>query len=84
MLASNPFEIMDLYINILKNDKKGFKTAFIMTDIFFQITIVVSTMDRKASMGAKALVGKWTYLEFPKKQYSEQGSNFESDIIAKL
>ena len=56
-----------------------------MTDVFTKFTKAVATLDQRASTVALCLIQEW-YHHYgePERIHSDQGRNFESDIIKKV
>ena len=56
-----------------------------MTDIFTKFTRAVPTKDQKAETVANVLLNEWFYVYgVPERLHSDQGRNFESDVIRQL
>ncbi|BFZ00191.1 hypothetical protein BsWGS_03230 [Bradybaena similaris] len=68
-----------------ETDRKGFQNLLVITDIFSKFTVAIPTKDQKASTVAKCLLERWIYyFGAPLKLHSDQGKNFESQLIQEL
>ena len=57
----------------------------VMTDVFTKFTQAVPTRDQKARTVAELLVKEWSVrFGIPRRIHSDQGRNFESDLIKEL
>ena len=83
--ASRPLEI--IAIDFLKLDRaaNGLEDVLIITDIFTKYTIAVPTKDQKATTVVQALHKHWiVYFGAPMRVHSDQGRNFESQLVQGL
>lgn len=63
----------------------GIRIVIVMTDVFTKFTQAVATRDQKASTVALCLIQQWFHhYGVPDRIHSDQGRNFESDIIKQL
>lgn len=63
----------------------GIRIVIVMTDVFTKFTQAVVTRDQKASTVALCLIQQWFHhYGVPDRIHSDQGRNFESDIIKQL
>ena len=84
-LATKPLEILAIDFTVLEPASDGRENMLVMTDVFSKFTVAIPTKDQKATTTAKALVHEW-FLRYgvPSRIHSDQGRNFESEIIAGL
>ena len=74
-------------LDFLKLDKaaNGLEDVLIITDIFTKYTIAVPTRDQKATTVVQALHKHWiVYFGAPMRIHSDQGRNFESQLVRGL
>ncbi|XP_063731577.1 retrovirus-related Pol polyprotein from transposon 412 [Eleginops maclovinus] len=85
LLASRPNEIVAVDFTMLEPSKNGMENVLVMTDVFSKYTQAVPTYDQRASTVAKVLINEW-FCKFgvPSRIHSDQGRNFESNLIQQL
>jgi transposase InsO family protein len=85
LTASAPLEIVAIDYTVLEKSSNGYENVLVLTDVFTKFTQAIPTKDQKAPTVAKALVNDW-FVRFgvPKRIHSDQGQNFESNIIKEL
>lgn len=85
LLASHPNQILAVDFTLLEPSKNGMEHVLVMTDVFSKYTQAVPTHDQRASTVAKVLVNEW-FCKFgvPGRIHSDQGQNFESNLIQQL
>ena len=85
LLAQQPLEILAIDYTVLEPASDGKENVLVMTDVFTKLTIAVPTKDQKASTVAKHLVNDWFFkYGVPRRLHSDQGRNFESEIVQEL
>ncbi|KAL2098414.1 hypothetical protein ACEWY4_007621 [Coilia grayii] len=83
--ATRPLEIVALDFTVLERASDGQENALVVTDIFSKFTQAYPTPNQKASTVARVLTEKWFYVYgVPQRIHSDQGRNFESDLIRNL
>lgn len=85
LLAARPNQILAVDFTLLEPSKNGMENVLVMTDVFSKYTLAVPTHDQRAATVAKVLVNEW-FCKFgvPSRIHSDQGRNFESDLIHQL
>ncbi|KAK3107154.1 hypothetical protein FSP39_008273 [Pinctada imbricata] len=85
ILASRPNEIVAMDYTILEKASDGRENLLVMTDVFSKFSVAVPTKDQTAAVTAKVLVREW-FMKYgvPERLHSDQGRNFESQLIAEL
>ncbi len=84
-LAKKPLEVLAIDFTVLEPGVGKVENVLVMTDIFTKFTQAIPTKDQKATTVAKALVSNW-FVRFgvPKRIHSDQGRNFESQLVKEL
>ena len=85
LVASRPLELVALDFTLLDKARDGHEQVLIVTDTFSKFTQAFPTRDQKAATVARLLVEKWFYVYgVPDRIHSDQGRNFESELIRRL
>ena len=85
LTATRPLEVLAIDFTLLEKSSDGKENVLVMTDIFSKFTYAVPTKDQKASTTVKALVKEWFHkYGVPKRIHSDQGRNFESQLVQEL
>lgn len=85
LTAKRPLEVLAMDFTVLERSNSGIENVLVLTDVFTKSTQTVTTKDQKAVTVAKALVKEW-FVRFgePKRIHSDQGRNFEGEVIEEL
>ena len=83
--ASRPLEVLAIDYTLLDRASSGLENVLVITDVFTKLTQAVPTRDQKAKTVAKTLVKEW-FVRYgvPERIHSDQGRNFEGEIIREL
>jgi hypothetical protein len=85
LLAKRPLDVLAIDYTLLDRSSDGRENVLVMTDVFSKFTVAVPTRDQKAATVAKALVTEWFQkYGVPGRIHSDQGRNFESELVAQL
>ena len=84
-LASKPNEILAIDFTILEPASDGRENVLVITDVFSKFTAAIPTRNQTAATTAKVLVSSW-FMRYgiPERIHSDQGRNFESELISEL
>ncbi|PIK38886.1 Transposon Ty3-I Gag-Pol polyprotein [Apostichopus japonicus] len=83
--ARAPLEVLAIDYTLLEPGTNNLENVLVMTDVFTKFTQAVPTKDQRANTVAKTLVKEW-FLKYgvPQRIHSDQGRNFESEIVQSL
>ena len=85
VLADKPLELLAIDFTMLEKTSDGRENVLVMTDVFSKFTVAIPMKDQKATTVAKVLTQKWFYrYGMPSRIHSDQGRNFESEVVKAL
>ena len=83
--ATKPNELLCIDFLTLDKSSSGFENVLIMTDCFSKFSKAIATKDQTAITVANVLLEEWfNVYGVPARLHSDQGRNFESQIIQQL
>ena len=83
--ARRPWEVLAMDFTLLEPSRDGKENVLIVTDVFSKFALAFPTKNQKASTVAKILVEEIFYrFGCPEKVHSDQGRNFESQLVGEL
>ena len=82
-LASRPLEVVAVDFTVLEQASDGSENVLVVTDVFTKFTQAYPTKDQKADTTAEVWLKEWFMKNgVPERLHSDQGRNFESEVIA--
>ena len=85
LMASCPLDVVAIDFTTLEKSTDGRENVLVVTDVFSKFTQAYPARDQKASTVAKLLTEGWFYhYGVPKRLHSDQGRNFEGDLMKQL
>lgn len=83
--ATKPLEILAIDFTQLEKASNGQENILVVTDVFSKFSQAYPTPDQKASTVVRILTERWFYTYgVPQRIHSDQGRNFESDLLRRL
>eukprot|EP00064_Thunnus_orientalis_P009169 superscaffoldBa00001150_g9192 len=84
-LATRPLEVVAVDFSVLEPASDGRENVLVVTDVFTKFSQAFLTLDQKADTTAKVLLLEW-FMKYgvPERLHSDQGRNFESEVIQEL
>ena len=85
LLATKPLEVVAMDFTLLEKASDGRENVLVLTDVFTKYTMAIPTRDQKATTVARVLVREWfNKFGVPLRLHSDQGRNFEGEVIREL
>ena len=82
--TSQPFELVCMDFLSLEPSKGGIENILVVTDHFSKYAQAIPTKNQLAKTTAQALYQIFLHYGFPKRLHSDQGRNFEGNVIKEL
>lgn len=85
LTASTPLEVLAIDYTLLEKSSSGHENVLVLSDVFTKFTQAITTKNQQAPTVARTLVNEW-FVRFgvPKRIHSDQGRNFEGNVIREL
>ena len=80
-------EILAIYFTTIEKSKNGLENILVMTDIFTKYSVAIPTRNQRTTTVEKATTARvlrqhWFQYSIPLRIHSDQGRNFELEIIS--
>ena len=80
--AQKPLDIIAIDFTTIKKSDKGIENILVITDVFTLFWQAIPTKNQTAKCEATVLTSSWfDRFGFPRQIHSDQGRNFESEVI---
>ena len=85
LLAFRPLEVLAIDFLKVEKGRGGYEDILVMTDVYTKYTQAAACRDQTAASVARVLRDNWFYhYGIPLRLHSDQGRDFESDLIREL
>ena len=82
--AERPLEILAIDFTTVEKSINGIENILVLTDIFTKYSVAIPTKNQKSTTVARVLRQYWFQYGIPSRIHSDQGRNFESEVIRDL